>query len=290
MSRLQTRLVSFGGATLALEYSHTRAARVVDFLYQHLPGGDETPPHLTYRLLSMAEDRHLALYREDTLIYQGASEAALADLFLADTCRSLVAQSRGGLLFHAAGLAWQNKGLMLPGQMGAGKSTLTAWLLTKGFNYLTDELVFIAAGSTSMQTFPRPLNLKRSARSVLRDWLDFSDRDQLDPAGGDQILTGPQSDLAPPTLLYPANTVSQPALRLIIFPHYQSEVEFEIQPLAKARAGLELMRCLVNARNLPEHGLPEIARLARQLPAYDLRYSSFARIGAQLENLMEQVS
>ena len=189
-------------------------------------------------------------------------------------------------MFHAAGLAWHNKGLMLPGKIGAGKSTLSAWLSTQGFDYLTDELVFIAAGSDVMQPFPRPLNLKRPARPVLQGWLDFSDRDQLDPAGGAHILTSPQIDLAPPTLLYPANTISQPALKAIIFPHYRPAAEFEMQPLSKAQAGLELMQCLVNARNLPEHGFPEIARLARRLPAYHLRYSSFAQIGAQIEKLM----
>ena len=50
------------------------------------------------------------------------------------------------MLFHAAALTWQSRGILLPAFTGAGKSTLTAWLLGQGFSYLTDELAFVPAG------------------------------------------------------------------------------------------------------------------------------------------------
>jgi hypothetical protein len=38
------------------------------------------------------------------------------------------------------------------------------------------------------------------------------------------------------------------------------------------------MGCLINARNLPEHGFLEVTRLARTVPAFSLRYGDFAQL------------
>ena len=61
-----------------------------------------------------------------------------------------------------------------------------------------------------------------------------------------------------------------------------------MQPLTPAQAGLRLMQCLINARNLPEHGFPEIARLSRRVPAYRMTYASFDPLPAALEPIFER--
>jgi hypothetical protein len=277
---METRLITFAGNTLAIEYSHARLARIVAFLYQYTPADNDIPPRLTYRLLSEDGTERLALYRGDTLLYTGESEAVLAELLLSDTCHHLAAHSRGGLLFHAAGLAWGDQGLLLPAGIGGGKSTLAAWLAIKGLDYLTDELVFVPEGMETMQTLTRPLNLKNPARAVLQDRFDFK-------TSAPHILSGPHSFLVPPTLLKPANRLSQPPLSLILFPHYLPGGDFSLRPLSKAQAGLELMQCLVNARNLPEHGFPEVTRLARRVPAYKMSYAHFDQLGECIESVLQ---
>lgn len=280
---MPTRFINFAGSTLALEYSGPRAARIIEFLYRHIPDESNTPSHLTYRLVTCDKSDRMILYRGNTLIYEGHSEADLASLLLGDTCYHLANQSQGGLLFHAAGLAWRGKGLILPGVIGAGKSTLAAWLLTKGFDYLTDELVFVPQGSDTFQAFTRPLNLKAPARSVLQRQFDFGGQSHF-------ILNGPQFDLIPPTVFNPANKLSEPPLSLIIFPRYLPEGDFELRSLTKAQTGFELMHCLVNARNLPEHGFPEVTRLAKMVPAYKMTYANFGQIGEDVETLLTATS
>jgi hypothetical protein len=277
---METRLITFAGNTLAIEYSHARLARIVDFLYQYIPAEEDIAPRLTYRLLCGEGTEWMALYRGDTLLYSGESEAVLAELLLSDTCHYLAAYSRGGLLFHAAGLAWGDKGLLLPGGIGGGKSTLAAWLAMKGLDYLTDELVFVPERTEVMQTFTRPLNLKSPARAVLQDRFDFK-------TNALHILSGPRSFLVPPTVLKPANRLSQPPLSLVLFPHYLPGSDFSLRPLSKAQAGLELMQCLVNARNLPEHGFPEVTRLARRVTAYKMSYAHFDQLGECVESALQ---
>jgi hypothetical protein len=258
---MTTRLVSFANSTIAVTYQGDLPAQIVDFLYRHIPViPNASSPTLTYHLRSDEPDL-LTLQRGDTLLYRGHSAAAAAELLLGDSGQALAASSRGGLLFHAAGLFGSGRGLLLSGPTGCGKSTLAAWLLSQGLAYLSDELVFVASGSATLQGFTRPLNLKPPARSVL-------------PAGLDApIFSTPHADL-----VSPACTLNIAPLTQIIFPTYQPGGNFSLHPLSPARAGLALMQCLLNARNLPDHGFAEISRLARQVPAYQLDYGHFEQL------------
>lgn len=48
--------------------------------------------------------------------------------------------------FHAASLAWEGQGLLLLGDTGAGKTTLSYICASQGFGYLTDEDSFVEEG------------------------------------------------------------------------------------------------------------------------------------------------
>jgi len=275
------RLLTFAGSAVLIEYEGTQPEKIVEFLYGDIAGDDDIAPHLTFCLVENAAGQ-LCLTQDDDLLYEGDSPAAAADLLLGKSCYHLADRSRGGLLFHAGGLCRQGKGLLLPGTMGVGKTTLTAWLLSRGFDYLTDELVFVPQGAETIRPFPRPLNLKRPARSLFEHQLDFDGQNN-------QILSAGSTDLIPPTLFSPSTTLGEPQLCLIIFPHYQVDGEFELQQLSKAQVGLELMQCLINARNLPDHGFPEITRLARAVPAYKMTYANFAQIEPHIFSLFGNV-
>jgi hypothetical protein len=105
MSAGQRRIVSFGGSAVAIEYSGARAAAIVAFLFQHAPGGGDVAPHVTFRIAGGERSEGLTLYRDETCIYAGDCLATWAELLLGETCHHLADRSRGGLLFHAAGLA-----------------------------------------------------------------------------------------------------------------------------------------------------------------------------------------
>lgn len=276
MSATQRRIVSFAGSSIAVEYSGARLAAIVDMLFRHTLADHAISPHVTYRLTPGD-----ALYRNDTLIYAGNLEAEWAGLLLNDACYHLTERSSRGPVFHAAGLAWHGRGILLPGGTGAGKTTLAAWLTTKGFDYLTDELVCAPHGSNVMQAFTRPLNLKPPSKTILQPYFDFDRHAAF-------ILSGPHLDVVPPTLLGPANAPAEPPLSLIIFPAYKPGSDFELRPLSKAQAGLALMQCLVNARNLPAHGFSEITRLAKTIPAYTMNYAGFEHIGTRVEGLLSE--
>jgi hypothetical protein len=275
-------LITFAGSTVSVEYEGDGAAKIVDFLYRDIPpAAGPGPAAVTFRLLSDDGAGRLRLYSAETLLYEGGVAAKAADLLLSQSCYQLANHSQGGMLFHAGALAWAGGGLLLPGGIGAGKTTLTAWLLTRGLGYLTDELVFVPDGAETMEAFARPLNLKRPARAALRAHFDFERH-------ADRMLSTSAGDLISPGALQPARlagALDATRVSLIVFPRYQAGGDLVWRPLSKAQAGLALMKCLVNARNLPEHGFPQISRLAKAAPAYHMTYAGFDQVEAQLKGL-----
>ncbi len=270
------QLVSYGGTTLSIEYNGQKAAEVIHFLFQHLPPSTHRQPKLSYRLVDQTTGV-IQFYREEKELFVTKKIGSIAEFLLGEVCHQLAAHCQQGLLFHAAGLAWQGHGLILPGASGVGKSTLTTWLLSRGFDYLTDELIFVPFLSEIIDAFHRPLNLKITARSAIESIIDFTDQ---------TILSSSHVDLVSPYQIRQKNHYSQPRLKLILFPQYRPSVSLDVQALTKAQGGLELMKALVNARNLSDHGFSETTRLARQAPAYKIQYSEFADIDSQIKALL----
>lgn len=275
---MNTRQVHFARSAIRLEFEGERPAQIVNFLFGAIADSGPAAPHRRYRLLDSPAGELLADV-DDSPAYRHRNPAEMAGWLLGNVGYHLADRSRGGLLFHAGALAWGERGLILPGTMGAGKTTLTAWLLTRGFDYLSDELVFVPDQSEQIEALARPLNLKRPARPALAGFVDFDS-----PSA--QILSAHNSDLVLPVVLRPANRLSQPALRQIVFPRYRAGSELALERLSAAQTGQALMQCLINARNLPGHGFTEIARLARQTPACRLTYGGFHQLGSAIEALM----
>lgn len=277
MSARQRRLVSFAGTTLAIDYADAPIADLLEFLYRHIPESAAAQPDAVYRIVADAQTRQATLRRDGARIYQGAPDAMLAEQLLGDTCHEFAARCHAGLLFHAAGVAWRGEALLLPGAIGAGKTTLAGWLLTQGLHYLSDELMFAPTGSTHIQGFPRPLHLKARSDGTFPLALPTAPHD-VQRAGSTALIA--------PTQLNPVAPVSNSLpLHLIIFPRYTPGSDVQMQPLSPAQAGLRLMECLVNARNLPDHGLADVVRLAQHAPAYQLHYADFSQIAGLIPRL-----
>jgi hypothetical protein len=226
----------------------------------------------------------------DDLHYKGNDRAMFASSLLTEVGYHLADTCDGGLFFHGAGLSWKNQGILLPGSSGMGKTTLTTWLLAQGFSYLSDEFIYIPQNSQKGYGFARPLNLKPTARPVLQHLLNFEKH-------ADQILSHAEADIVPVHLIKSAKTdltgfenllgLNVAPLKLILFPHYQAAQPFTAQKLSNAQTSWHLMQTLINARNLPGHGLPEITRLVKTIPAYKISYNEFGRLDQQLIKWLE---
>ena len=275
------RLIHFAGSTVALEWSGETAAGITAFLFSGFPQPPPgaAPPLACYRLLPGVMPGSLVLTRDGVGIAESRDAGVLAERWLGTVSHELAAHCRDGLLLHAGALALPGSGgvALLPGGIGAGKTTLVLHLARRGLGYRSDEMAFIPLGSTEAVPCLRPLNLKRGSFAAIGGLVDLTP--------GRFALANPQGCLVDPSRIGSTGEASPLPVRLLIFPHFEAGAPFSLAPLGKARAGLELMQCLVNARNLPEHGFPEAVHIASTVPAWSLRYSAFDQL-APLEELL----
>jgi len=281
-STISSRLLTFANSCIAIDYSGGRAAELVDFLYGFLPKEQPGLPSVRLRLLSSAGNS-LRLVQNQRLLAEGKEEAVIVEYLLGQSCYQLATTSKNGLLLHAAAVLWHQGCTIFVGASGVGKSTLTAWLLSQHFTYMTDELVFIPENSLEIDTFARPLNLKKRSRTVLHNVIDYGSLSE-------GIICTPHIDLVSPLIFQNKLPQHRGRLHLIIFPRYSSTSHYNCNKLSPAQTGLLLMKHLLNARNLPQHGFAQVVQIAKTIVAYEVSYSSFADLESAVQMLKEQLS
>jgi len=275
-----TRVLSFGDSSIEVITHSDETGDLVEMLFKGVPEQGVNPPHARLEI-SQDRDRDFRLTRDEKEIYKGDSPAALANSLMDACIYNLADKCSSGLLFHAACLSWKGKGIIMPAQSGHGKTTLSAWLLSNGFDYLTDELVYLPLESRQAMCFGRPLNVKYGGREIIDELLGDNKNDE-------SIVEGPLAMLVPPSLVRADNKTLEPEVDMVFFPHYRADTDFSLEKLSAARTGMALMSCLVNARNLAGDGFPATVSLARKVPAYQITYPSFEGVLGTITGLLDE--
>src|SRR4029453_11322582 len=73
------------------------------------------------------------------------------------------------LLVHAGGVERDGQAIVFPAAPAAGKSTLVAGLVERGFRALSDEVVVVEPATGDLLPFLRPIALKKGSWEVLAD-------------------------------------------------------------------------------------------------------------------------
>jgi hypothetical protein len=187
------------------------------------------------------------------------------EFFMNDLVEALITASQRQPVFHAAGVSQGGKALLMCGASGAGKSSLAAWLVSQGWDYLSDEIVALEAGGSRLWGLPRPLILKRGLGSIWRAWL-HGDLDALHDPFSDGLAWVDPDAIRRGSALQTAGTAG------LVFPTYRAGADFQVERLTGGEAAFRLMHHLANRANLADGGLPAVAGLARALPAFSLQY------------------
>ena len=265
----QTLDIQFGGSRLLVDCLGDAAVWLGDFLFGAMASataaGAASGGILTVE--SEAERGNIICRQGDSLFYLGESQGNAARKIMDRTITDLATDSRGGMLFHAAAVRYHGYVLIFPGISGTGKSTLAAWLCRNGFEYLTDELVFVPLDGSALETFQRPLNIKTRGLPVIRSFMNFEDQANNRIVGGLATLISQQ-------LFNPGVPEKDDRVR-IIFPSYAPSNSLAVEGLSRAKCTQSLIGNFVNARNLPAHGFPDVSRFSARAPGYVLSYPDF---------------
>lgn len=178
------------------------------------------------------------------------SPVRIDDLFVAlttDLNACAIASRPSRLILHSGAVSIRGRAILLPGISGAGKTTLTAALLSVGCDYLTDEAASVDLDTLMVEPYAKPLSLDRSSCNALD--IDASE------------WTG--RGVVPPSFFHRLNPPTAAKAAVIVFPRFEPGVRSSMKPLTRAEALVELAN---NSFNFVHHGsewLDGMARLVR---------------------------
>jgi hypothetical protein len=193
-----------------------------------------------------------------------------------------VAGSGGLCVVHAGALCRNGDALLLPGDAGHGKSTLSAGLAARGFDMLCDDTTLLAGEPPLVRSIPTGLCIKRGAYAVLQphypqlpslpEWRRPDDRQARYLMPGDD--------------LHWARSDAAVAVRWIVFPRYHPDRGTALLPLPRHEALARLLRgvyCL--SGSLDERNLEKLIAWIERIDCFELPLSSLDAATALLDDL-----
>jgi hypothetical protein len=225
---------------------------------------DEVP---TYDLVRTNGERlPFSLYIDDSRIQEVESASSMLDFVLANVTVQAVELMEDFVSFHAAAAAWDRRGIILPGQPDAGKTTLVAGLTQVGFAYLSDEAALIDPDTGLLHPFPRALAMDSHSVDAIPGL-----RRKL-PPDHDQFMKY-RYHVAPDDLR--PGAVGRPCrVQFVIAPRYEAGSVTALEPMSRAEA---LMMLAENSFNLVRFGGRAVESLQQAMEGvrgYRLRVGS----------------
>ncbi|MEF8748371.1 MAG: hypothetical protein V5B31_11205 [Candidatus Accumulibacter propinquus] len=181
---------------------------------------------------------------------------------------------------HAAAVTRGNCSLLMPGNSGVGKSTLTGFLVAKGFSYLGDDITAIREDDGALLPLPSCLSVKSGAWPVLDQFFPvLRQLPTLNRYGRLVRYIEPQG-----------NYESQEAAgapSAIVFPSYKQDEPTCLAPVPALKAMIRLLGAhLALATPATEDKLRKLIRFVEQTPAYELTYSDLPSALKAIEDLL----
>lgn len=185
------------------------------------------------------------------------------------------------LTLHAAVLERNGRAVMLPGEPGAGKSTLTAALSLSGWRLLTDETALVDLETGKLWPMARPINLKNNSIDIIQSF-------SSDAVFGDKAFDthkGTVAHLKPSTeTVFRMHDPSQ--IGWIVFPRWQPEGAALFSKRPRADTFVYAAENSFNYSVLGETGFHALERLIRQAECFDFRYAQLDEALRAFEQLI----
>ncbi len=254
--------VTYGGAGLA--------ERIHPLLCFGRSAGAASDGIVTYVTVVPAESG-IAVIAGDEVV--GACDSLEAAAVAVRACLiQLATRASGGLCaIHAGAVRRNGAALLLPGDAGRGKSTLSAGLAAHGFEMLCDDTTLLVGEPLRAQCLPVGLCVKRGAYPVLAaDYPRLATLPEWQRPDGQRARY-----LVPGEDLPWAESDESADVRWIVFPHYDADCRTSLKPLPRHEALARLIRGVYFlSGTLDAHNLDTLVGWIEGVDCFDLPLSS----------------
>ena len=171
------------------------------------------------------------------------------------------------LMLHAAVLERDGRALIMPGDPGAGKSTLTAALMLSGWRLLSDEIALVDRRDGLLRGLSRPVSLKNASIGIIHDYASQAVFGET----AHDTHKGSVTHLRPTTdSVLRLDETARPAW--IVFPRWKAAAEARLTPHSKSAALLHLASHAFNYSVLGQLGFQRAAALLDACDCWDFEY------------------
>ena len=172
------------------------------------------------------------------------------------------------LIIHSAVVERNGMAVILPGAPGAGKSTLCAALVSRGWRLLSDEMALIDSADGGMVPIPRPISLKNQSVDVIRTFAP----DLIFGPPFEDTKKGKVVHVRPPSsCVFRAEEKALP--QRVVFPKYTAGAGAQLTTVTRGNAFMRLAEQSFNYSVLGSLGFDLLASLVEDCEAADFTYS-----------------
>jgi hypothetical protein len=233
-------------------------ARVVDLLtdlYAPLSTGGGAGHVLSLRSTAAGGRQSFELHLDGVRLLRAPAASIAFRHLLFEANQQAIEQTTDLVLVHASAVARDGKAVVVPGPMGAGKSTLAAVLVQAGLAYLTDELVALDPGAGMIRAYPKYLSVGPALASLA----------SVPPAMrsyvGDDHLVAPRA-------LGAVAAAAEPAV--VILPRYERGAATVLEAIPAAEAFPSVARHAFHLERDGERVLATVAAMVARSSCYTL--------------------
>ncbi len=170
----------------------------------------------------------------------------------------------GRFSLHAGCVAREGRGVLLAGTSGSGKSTLTAAMVADGWDYLTDDMVFLAApaGRIVAWGLSDEIDCSDDTAAMFAELRHLVGKPTLAGRGKHRVDVEETFGVLPVPVCRPC---------ALVLPTISGERRSTLRAIPAARALRELVpNVLLTQRAASQAHLDMLAELVREVPCYEL--------------------
>jgi len=192
----------------------------------------------------------------------------------------LATQVNFSFALHAAVIERGARAVIMPGPPGAGKSTLCAALVHRGWRLLSDEFALISFDDGRISPLARPISLKNHAIDLIRGLAP----DCILSRRFDDTIKGTVALVKPPRDSVMRMDEKADAA-WIVMPKYVPDVGASLELKSKAESFRELIGNAYNYHHLGRRSFTLLGDLVSRCDCYDFRYSNLEEAIAVFDRL-----
>jgi hypothetical protein len=278
----RTRTYWLLDSAFRVHYDSARLFEQIDPLLQHRALANGAGLTKVTDVVVARENDGVTVIADEEMI--GSSSTVEDAAVAVRACLTQLATNRSGGLcvVHAGALCRNGAALLLPGDAGHGKSTLSAGLAARGFAMLCDDTTLLAGDPPLVRSIPTGLCIKRGAYAVLEPHYPrlASLPEWRRPDGRQARYLMPGRDLPW------AGPDAAVGVRWIVFPRYHPDRGTALLPLPRHEALARLLRgvCFLSG-SLDERNLEKLIAWIEPIDCFELPLASLDAATALLDGL-----